>query len=203
MSQTPPASTEAPQEGAAPPPPPPPPPAKGAGKVARPAPVQETPRTTVPEPPLGTAPEMPPKPRPVLGVQVLRTTGGEALEPETEDDGFTWLLPFAPKDGESRNVHPGQTLLASTGLRLYVPPGVVVQILQPYANGRPGLMVPVLEVDHRYEGELEVPIRVPAEQRVPLTLRPGQKPYPFVMRARLVGEPVPLRVDRGADPLKG
>jgi hypothetical protein len=223
MSQT---APDRPPEGSAPPPPanqaaPPPPPARAGkkdaqaapppspapeGTAAEVAPVLEQrraaqARAAAPEE-AEEAPKLPPAPRPVLGVQVLRRTGEEALEPITEDGGFTWLLPFAPRDGESRNVHPGQTFLVQTGLRLYVPPGVVCAVFQPYANGRPGLLIPVMEVDHRYDGELEVPVRVPAEHRVPLSLYPGQKPYPLVLRAYAVGERIPLRVDRGADPLK-
>lgn len=141
-----------------------------------------------------------PKPVPFVGVQVVRETGGEALVPETEDDGFTWLLPFAPRDGESRTVYPGQTILVQTGLRLYVPKGVRVTIFQPWANGRPGTLIPVMELDHRVDGELEVPVAHRAGP--PLALRPGQRPHPLVLRATSSeGRPVQLRVDRAADPL--
>lgn len=171
----------------------------GESAVAPPPP----PAPRVPPPPGRTqheAPKYEQHTQPIAGCQVLRKTGEDACVPETEDGGYTWLIPFAPQDGEERRIFPGQMLLIQTGIRLYVPRGVVAIVSQPYANGKPGLQLPVMEVDHRYEGELVVPIRN-LDAKTPIVLRPGGKPYPIVVRFIRIGEPVTFRVDRGADPL--
>lgn len=88
---------------------------------------------------------------------IVRATAGERTGPIADAIGdeacASWLLPFSPADGGECTLAPGARMRHATGVSLILPPGVICRVSYALYRGRPGLLIPCLEIDHRANGE--------------------------------------------------
>lgn len=110
---------------------------------------------------------------PILKWQCVREMGGQALYPVKDEDEVAWLLPYTPMSGQDYALAPGGRAFLETGLKVQIPLGYVLRISHPISRGKPGMLFAAVELDHRYEHEIIVPVRN-ENGRDPIIVYPAQ-----------------------------
>lgn len=122
-----------------------------------------------------------------FSTKVVRACAGQKLLPKWSDAAGGYMLPFVPTDGGETSIAPGHRRWLETGVKVALREGLSGRILYPYGDGRPGMMVPMLEIDSRYsDWEIVVPTRNENDKSA-LIFRPGN--YIFVLRIHELYEP--------------
>lgn len=142
---------------------------------------------------------------PVLRFECVRELGGAALYPQKDQDGLAWLLPYSPAGGVDYALGPGGRAFLETGLKVQVPEGYVLRVSHPISRGKPGMLVPTIEFDSRYDHEMAIPVRND-NGRDPIIVYPGD----YFFSARLyrseefesLAHKVPKFDDVGGRPVK-